>query len=75
MQDGTKINLHVFCNASKRAFALVAHWQFEHEKNRRVALSFIAAKSRVASVKQLSILRLELQAALQASRLAQTIIV
>ncbi|XP_051155328.1 uncharacterized protein LOC127277923 [Leptopilina boulardi] len=67
-----RTELHVFCDASKRAYAAVAYWRFE-KADGQIETSIIANKSRVAPLKPLSIPRLELQAALLGSRLAQTI--
>ncbi|KAL7299392.1 hypothetical protein TKK_0007958 [Trichogramma kaykai] len=64
--------LHMFCDASEKAFATVGYWRFVCADGRsRVA--FVASKARVAPTKTTTIPRLELQAALLAVRLAQTI--
>src|SRR5277367_5964549 len=63
--------LHVFSDASEKAFACVAYLRTETRRGVRVAL--VAARSRVSPLKTLSIPRLELQAALMASRLSKTI--
>ena len=68
-----KATLHIFCDASKKAFASVAYWRFESSKDEPARVVLIGAKSRVAPVKPLTIPRLELQAALLASRFAKTI--
>lgn len=65
--------LVVFCDASRLAFGTSAYatWQLQDGKfNAR----FIAAKSRVAPLKELTIPRLELQAAVLASHLGQSIL-
>ena len=64
--------LCVFSDAPQDAFGACAYThQRTHDDKYQVRL--IAAKSRVAPLKQLSIPRLELQAAVLASRLAKTI--
>ena len=64
--------LCVFCDASQDAFGT-----FEYIRQRtngdKCQVGLVAAKSRVAPLKQLSILRLELQATFLTSRLAKTI--
>lgn len=64
--------LHIFCDASAKAYAAVAYLRFQHE-NGEIETVLVAAKSRVAPLKPTSIPRLELQGALIASRLAKTI--
>ncbi|XP_023948869.2 uncharacterized protein LOC112053624 [Bicyclus anynana] len=69
----SKLELHVFTDASIKAMCAVAYWRWEENKIIRVA--FIASKCKVAPVKQLmSVPRLELQAAVIGARLAETII-
>ena len=65
-------SLVVFCDASRQAFGACAYtkWNLNDGK---FGLRFVAAKSRVAPLKELSIPRLELQAAVIASRLGNTI--
>lgn len=46
-----EISLHVFCDASKKAYAAVAYWRFSAPDETSVSVSFIAARSRVAPVK------------------------
>ena len=64
--------LVVFCDASRLAFGACAYirWKLVDGK---FGARFVAAKSRVAPLKELTIPRLELQAAVIASRLGKTI--
>lgn len=64
--------LHIFVDASEDAYAAIAYIRL---LERNVFLcSIVAAKSKVAPLKPLSIPRLELQAALLGSRLAKSIV-
>ena len=65
--------LCVFSDASEDAFGACAYarWQLS---NGKYDMRFIAAKSRVAPLKRLTIPRLELQGAVLASRLSKTIV-
>ena len=65
--------LCVFSDASEDAFGACAYarWQLS---NGKYDVRFIAAKSRVAPLKRLTIPRLELQGAVLASRLCKTIV-
>ena len=64
--------LCIFSDASREAFGSCAYIRQRGENN-KYEVKLIAAKSRVAPLKQLTIPRLELQAAVLASRLAKTI--
>ena len=64
--------LCVFSDASQDAFGACAYTR-QRTNDDKYQVRLIAAKSRVAPLKQLSIPRLELQAAVLASRLAKTI--
>ena len=64
--------LCIFSDASREAFGSCAYIRQKGENN-KYEVKLIAAKSRVAPLKQLTIPRLELQAAVLASRLAKTI--
>ena len=64
--------LHVFCDASLKAYAAAAYLRFEKE-NAQAHVMLVTAKSRIASLKPLSVPRLELQAALLGSRLAKSV--
>ena len=64
--------LHIFCDASETAFAAVAYLRLI-EDGGAVKCSFLMARSRLAPLRQLTVLRLELQAAVLATRLANTI--
>lgn len=64
--------LHVFADASEVAFGAVAYLRTASDDGRCEAM-IIMAKSRVAPLKKLTIVRLELQAAVMAVRMANTI--
>ena len=65
--------LITFCDASRMAFGTCSYirWQLADGK---FGVRFVAAKSRVAPLKEFTIPRLELQAAVLASRLAKSIL-
>ena len=64
--------LHHFADASQTAYGTVSYTKLVNE-NSRTHCSFFAGKSRVAHVKQMTIPRLELSAALLAVRMNQTL--
>lgn len=72
-QGGKGTRLHVFCDASEKAYSAVAYLQWQ-EKDRRMAASLVALKSRVVPLKKLSLPRLELMGALIGARLARNLI-
>ncbi|XP_062539202.1 uncharacterized protein LOC134207512 [Armigeres subalbatus] len=65
------VQLHTFVDASKNGIAAACYLRFNHEDV--VECNIVAAKTKVAPLKYLSIARLELQAALIGSRLARTL--
>ncbi|XP_061726521.1 uncharacterized protein LOC133532048 [Cydia pomonella] len=70
--DGyTNLSLHIFSDASTKAMSAVAY--FRWIKDDEIYVAFVASKCRVAPVKPLTVPRAELQAALLAARLADTI--
>jgi hypothetical protein len=66
-----EVEVHVFCDASKKAFAAAAYLRIMGNNNINVCL--IVARAKVAPTKPISIPRLELQAAIMGSRLASSI--
>jgi len=67
----TEQQLHVFSDASERIYGSVAYLRTENEHG-QTYVSFVAARSRVAPTKQVSMPRLELCAALTGAQLADT---
>ena len=67
-----ELQLHLFCDASKKAFISVAYIRVKENETYRCHL--LMAKSRVASLKTLTLPRLELQGAVMAVRMKETLI-
>ena len=70
--DRVHAELHHFADASQTAYGTVSYTKLVNE-NSRTHCSFFAGKSRVAHVKQMTIPRLELSAAVLAVRMNQTL--
>lgn len=70
--DGSVVELHVFSDASPRAYGTAAYLKIDNEKH--VTTGLIASKSRVAPMKNLTLPRLELMGALLAARLQRYLI-
>lgn len=66
------VQLHVFADASEDAFGAVAYLRHEYTDS-TISCTLVLSKTRLAPVKPLTIPRLELQAAVLATRVAQTI--
>lgn len=67
------VQLHVFADASSVAYAAVAFWRVQTGPS-QFELAFVAGKSRCAGMKLTTIPRLELQAAVMATRLANSVL-
>ncbi|XP_018494649.1 uncharacterized protein LOC108864130, partial [Galendromus occidentalis] len=65
--------LHIFCDASLRAYGCVAYLR-EQAPGDNPVTSFIMSKARVAPVKQMTIHRLELLTALIGARMSKSIV-
>ncbi|KAK3739937.1 hypothetical protein QZH41_015978, partial [Actinostola sp. cb2023] len=66
------VQLHVFADASEKGFGAVCYLRYALPED-RIKASFVMSRNRVAPLKQLSIPRLELQAAVLAVRLSNTV--
>lgn len=71
-ENEEKIALHIFADASKRAYATCVYLRIETLEGTKVQL--VNARSRVAPIKELTIPRLELLSCLIGARLAKTVI-
>ena len=65
--------LHLFCEASEKTFASAAYIRIEEENN-NARCHLLMAKSRVAPLKSITLPRLELQGAVMAVRMKETLI-
>ena len=65
-----RVELHVFGDASEKGFGAVCYARYVFPDG-RIQVAFVMSKTRVAPLRQLSIPRLQLQAALLAVRLAE----
>ncbi|XP_055910918.1 uncharacterized protein LOC129945285 [Eupeodes corollae] len=70
--DADSVELHIFCDASEEALASAAYIRVMHGEE--IECRLIAAKTKVAPLRHISIPRMELEAAVLGSRLATTII-
>ncbi|KAL0803272.1 hypothetical protein ABMA28_017250 [Loxostege sticticalis] len=68
--DKLTAELHIFCDASSRAFASVAYIR-SRKKDGSWHVAFLMARARVAPLKVMSIPRLELQAAVMGARMSR----
>lgn len=73
MPHPTEVELHVFSDASKDAYAAAAYLVCQYENN-PTSCHLITSKSRVAPLKAMTIPRLELMGAVLATRLANSIL-
>eukprot|EP00112_Aurelia_sp_Birch-Aquarium-sp1_P008827 Seg1983.6 transcript_id=Seg1983.6/GoldUCD/mRNA.D3Y31 product="hypothetical protein" protein_id=Seg1983.6/GoldUCD/D3Y31 len=71
-EEVVEYQLHLFADASEPAFGAVAYLLFIHSSGRK-SCSFVMSKTRLAPLKTLTIVRLELQAAVLAVRLHSAI--
>ena len=69
--QATSYHLHGFCDASKRAYAAVVY--LVAQTGSELCVRFVASKTRVAPLRELSIPRLELMSALLLARLLDNI--
>ncbi|XP_062416200.1 uncharacterized protein LOC119213942 [Pungitius pungitius] len=69
-QESHRVKLHVYCDASEKAYSAVAYLQGKNKQGETVT-SFVASKSRVAPLKKMTLPRLELMGALIGARLGQ----
>ncbi|XP_053685875.1 uncharacterized protein LOC128735413 [Sabethes cyaneus] len=69
--DLTRLQIHLFVDASETAYAAVVFFRLETDRGIEVAL--VGAKTKVAPLKTLSIPRLELKAAVLGIRLMETV--
>ena len=72
-QPCTPVQLHVFTDASISAFAAIIYARPSHTAPKSAKITFVLRKSRVAPLKQLSVPKLELEAALLGVRLLQIV--
>ncbi|XP_055591249.1 uncharacterized protein LOC129743288 [Uranotaenia lowii] len=71
IESDTIVQLHTFVDASELGYAAVLYLRFKQQE--RIECVIVAAKSRVAPLKFVSIPRMELEAALIGARLADSI--
>lgn len=71
-QNDLDLKLLVFCDSSERAYSAVAYLQGE-TKDQEATISLVASKSRVATLKRMTLPQLELMGAVIAARLGSTL--
>lgn len=71
--DARQLQLHIFTDASESAYSAVLYWRAIAPTG-EISISLIIAKAKVAPLKLTSIPRLELQAAVMGTRLAEAVL-
>lgn len=69
----SQVELHTFTDASNEAYAAAVYMRFFDPESKSMKVILVAAKSRVAPLKYMSIPRLELMGAVIGARLAETV--
>ena len=72
VNKNVEVQLHTFCDASELALAAVSYVRIKHDDD--ISFNFVMCKSRVAPLKKITLPRLELQGAVLAIWLKDTII-
>ena len=70
--DVLRRELHIFCDASEAAFGAAGYMR-QTSSDGNISCSLVMSRTRVAPLRNLTIVRLELQGAVLATRLAQSI--
>jgi hypothetical protein len=70
--SGSRVEIHGFCDSSKELYCAVVYFRFVY--NESVKVSFLAAKTKVAPLKTLTIPRLELLGCLLLSKLINEVV-
>ena len=73
LRNSSIVQLHNFADASRRGYPAVSYLRFV-DQNGVIHCSFVMGKTRNAPIKEWTIPRLELQAAVLAARLSKTIL-
>lgn len=69
----SKVQIHAFCDASEKAYGIAIYVRVSNENGDTIC-SLLSSKSRIAPIKQISIPRLELLAAVMLSEQLETIL-
>ncbi|XP_014904475.1 uncharacterized protein LOC106957601 [Poecilia latipinna] len=72
-KESHTVKLHVYCDASEKAYGAVAYLQGQNNLGETIT-SFVASKSRVAPLKKMTLPRLELMGALIGARLGYSLL-
>lgn len=73
MDDDGTTQLHIFGDASEKGYSSAAYLRHDSGGG-KIEISFVSGKAKVAPLKHMTVPRLELQAAVLASRLASSIV-